>query len=103
MFYGQITNPATWTAARRVAQSINGNTRVACQLRIASAMIDTGYQSKIVYDFCKPRENCDACLPVKGVGGVAARLSVGPTVATRPTLRCSPLERTRPRSYCTAA
>jgi len=26
------------------------------QLRIASAMVDTGYQSKIVYDFCKPRE-----------------------------------------------
>ena len=32
-------------------------------------MIDTGYQSKIVYDFCKPRE-VRRVFAVKGVGGV---------------------------------
>ena len=32
-------------------------------------MIDTGYQSKIVYDFCKPRE-VNRVFAIKGVAGV---------------------------------
>jgi hypothetical protein len=36
---------------------------------IASAMIYTGYQSKIVYDFCKPLE-VNRVFAIKGVAGV---------------------------------
>ena len=50
--YGAITNPATWTS---LDEFLNRSWKheSGVQLRVASAMIDTGYQSKIVYDFCK--------------------------------------------------
>jgi phage terminase large subunit GpA-like protein len=68
VFYGQITNPATWAQLDEwLSQSWEHESGVS--LRIASAMIDTGYQSKIVYDFCKPRE-VRRVFAVKGVGGV---------------------------------
>ena len=67
VFYGQITNPATWTALDEwLSQQWEHESGV--QLRIASAMVDTGYQSKIVYDFCKPRE-VRRVFAIKGVAG----------------------------------
>ena len=68
VFYGQITNPGTWAQLDEwLSQSWEHESGVS--LRIASAMIDTGYQSKIVYDFCHPRE-MRRVFAVKGVGGV---------------------------------
>ena len=65
--YGAITNPATWQQLDQwLSQSWEHESGV--QLRIASAMIDTGYQSKIVYDFCKPRE-VRRIHAIKGVAG----------------------------------
>jgi len=67
VFYGQITNPATWTALDEwLSQQWEHESGV--QLRVASAMVDTGYQSKIVYDFCKPRE-VRRVFAIKGVAG----------------------------------
>ena len=64
---GAITNPATWTQLEEfLGRSWQHESGV--QLRIASAMIDTGYQSKIVYDFCKPRE-VNRVFAIKGVAG----------------------------------
>ena len=54
-FYGSISNPATWQQLDEwlmLSWQHEGGT----QMRVASAMIDTGYQTKTVYDFCKPRE-----------------------------------------------
>ena len=66
--YGAITNPATWTSLDEfLTRSWKHESGV--QLRVASAMIDTGYQSKIVYDFCKPRE-VNRVFAIKGVAGV---------------------------------
>ena len=65
--YGAITNPATWSQLEEfLGRSWKHESGV--QLRIASAMIDTGYQSKIVYDFCKPRE-VNRIFAIKGVAG----------------------------------
>ena len=66
-FYGSITNPHTWTQLDEwLNQSWQHESGV--DLRIASTMIDTGYQSKIVYDFCKPRE-VNRVFAIKGVAG----------------------------------
>ena len=66
--YGAIINPATWTS---LDEFLNRSWKheSGVQLRVASAMIDTGYQSKIVYDFCKPRE-VNRVFAIKGVAGV---------------------------------
>ena len=65
--YGSITNPATWTQLEQwITQPWEHESGV--HLRVASAMIDTGYQSKIVYDFCKPRE-VNRFFAIKGVAG----------------------------------
>ena len=65
--YGSITNPATWSQLEQwITQPWEHESGV--HLRVASAMIDTGYQSKIVYDFCKPRE-VNRFFAIKGVAG----------------------------------
>ena len=53
--YGAITNPATWTS---LDEFLNRSWKLESGVhpRVASAMIDTSYQSKIVYDFWKPQE-----------------------------------------------
>lgn len=67
IFYGQVTNPATWSELDEWL-SKPWQHESGISLRIASAMIDTGYQSKIVYDFCKDKET-RRVFAAKGVGG----------------------------------
>ena len=68
VFYGSITNPATWDQLDEWLM-LPWENELGHQMRVTSAMIDTGYQTKLVYDFCRERE-MRRVFAIKGMAGM---------------------------------
>jgi phage terminase large subunit GpA-like protein len=77
VFYGDTKQPQVWTELDEFLlqdfKHASGTT-----LNISAACIDSGYNTDVVYDFCKPRAS-RGVYPVKGVGGNAVPIAGRPS------------------------